>query len=71
VQNKVQTIELTSKYLKAAEMFSILLTIVSFLLMTGGCTAGNGGLTGFGLLGFLGGLVWFISVRASIYWNHG
>lgn len=61
----VQTIEQTSKYLKIQQLLSILLIIASFFALgsgdVGAAVAGPA---------LLVGVLWYIVVRCSIWWQH-
>jgi uncharacterized membrane protein YvbJ len=65
-EEKVQTIELTSKGLKKQLLFAVLIIIIGILF------AAVGGSTSAGIGGFLifVGIVWLIITRIKIWWYH-
>ena len=68
---KIQTVEQTSKQYKMQELLSGLLCCGSIIVIIMAIANSQSGATAFGVLGLLVGMIWYISVRFTIWWHHG
>jgi hypothetical protein len=62
MNDKTQTIELTSKELKTHILIGYILMILGFVVVSSE--------PNLGVLGILGGLSWVIITKVRIWWNH-
>lgn len=68
---RIQEIEQTGKKFKRQLLMASGLTIVSMLGCMGGASGNSTALTTAGMIGFLGGILWFATVRFLMWWHHG
>jgi len=69
-QNKIQTIEQTSKKYKKQIIYAILATIIGVIVMISSASSESRGVITFGILLTLGGLIWLFAVKIKIWWHH-
>jgi len=65
-----QTIEKTSKKYKGEQLIALLVVGVSLMGLVGTCDEGGHGQTVFMALLAVG-LIWYVTVRALVWWHHG
>ena len=68
---QVLVIEQTAKKYKGQMLAACGLVIISMFGCMGGAAANSPGMTGFFMVCFAGGLIWFFANRFLSWWNHG
>lgn len=70
VQDKVQTIEQTSKKHKKQIIYAVLVTIIGVIVMISSAGSESGGAITFGILLTIAGLIWLFTTKIKVWWHH-
>lgn len=70
VSGNIQTIQETSKKLKAQQFIAVTLLIIGIIIIFNGDPKSSGDDPTFGGLAVVIGLFWYIAVKIKIWWHH-